>query len=122
MEGAHAHHEGGGAMSTFELVCAIALLAVLVNALRPRRREDGVETMSAEDEEVVELEVNGMRCNGCVTSVQRALSEIAGVTDAEVRLEEGRARVRGSGISVQELIDAVTSLGFNAHSLGAADT
>mgnify|MGYP000016456833 CR=1 FL=1 len=56
-----------------------------------------------------------MRCNGCVTSVQRALSEIAGVTDAEVRLKEGRARVRGNGFSIEELADAVRSLGFEAH-------
>ena len=72
--------------------------------------------MANGDGQVLELEVEGMRCNGCVQSVQRALSEITGVTDAEVRLEEGRARVRGNGISVQELIDAVTSLGFDAHS------
>jgi uncharacterized membrane protein YraQ (UPF0718 family)/copper chaperone CopZ len=114
MEGAHAHHEGGGAMSPFELVCAVALLAVLINALRPRRRADGEEEV-AQDERVLELEVQGMRCNGCVTSVQRALLEIAGVTDAEVRLEEGRARVRGNSFSVQELVNAVRSLGFEAH-------
>jgi uncharacterized membrane protein YraQ (UPF0718 family)/copper chaperone CopZ len=117
MEGTHAHHEGGGAMSPFELACAVALLAVLVNALRPRRREDGVEVVAKDDEQVMDLEVNGMHCNGCVQSVQRALSEIAGVTDAEVRLEEGRARVRGKGFLSGELIDAVRSLGFEAHDI-----
>ncbi len=64
----------------------------------------------------LELKVDGMHCNGCVTSVQRALSEITGVTNAEVQLDEGRALVRGSGFSIQELIEAVSSLGFEAHS------
>jgi copper chaperone CopZ len=72
--------------------------------------------MAKSDEQVLELKVNGMHCNGCVTSVQRALLEMSGVTDAEVRLDEGRALIRGKGFSVQELVDAVASLGFEAHS------
>jgi Cu+-exporting ATPase len=71
--------------------------------------------MEHDDEKVLELKVDGMRCNGCVTSVQRALSEIPGVTEAEVRLEEGKAIIRGTGFSVPALVDAVTSLGFEAH-------
>ena len=113
---AHAHHEAGGGMPWFELVCAFVLLVVLVNALRPRRRADGAEAMVGDKDQVVELKVDGMRCNGCVTSVQRALSEISGVTNAEVRLDEKRALVRGNGVSVEELIDAVNSLGFEARS------
>ncbi len=115
-QGAHAHHGGVGAMSWFETASALVLLVVLINALRPRRRKDGAETMAKDDEVVLELKIDGMRCNGCVTSVQRALSEISGVADAEVRLDEGMARVRGKGYSVQELIEAVASLGFEARS------
>ena len=70
--------------------------------------------MNEDHEQMLTLDITGMRCNGCVQSVQRALSEIAGVTNAEVRLDEGTARVRGNGFSVKELIDAVTSLGFEA--------
>lgn len=115
-QGAHAHHEGGGAVFWFETASALVLLAVLINALRPRRRADGVEAMAKHDEQLFELKVDGMRCNGCVTSVQRALSEISGVTDAEVRLDEGLARIRGRDFSIQDLIEAVTSLGFEARS------
>jgi uncharacterized membrane protein YraQ (UPF0718 family)/copper chaperone CopZ len=115
-QGAHAHHEGGGPMPWFETASAIVLLLVLINALRPRRRSDGDEEMATDNRRVTELKVSGMRCNGCVTSVQRALSEISGVTDAEVQLDEGRALIRGDGFSVQELIEAVNSLGFEASS------
>jgi uncharacterized membrane protein YraQ (UPF0718 family)/copper chaperone CopZ len=113
-QNAHAHHEEGASMPWFELVCAIVLLAVLVNALRPHRSAEGAGDSMAVDDRILELKVDGMRCNGCVTSVQRALSEIAGVTDADVRLDEGRALIRGEGYSIQELIEAVNSLGFEA--------
>jgi copper chaperone CopZ len=116
VQDAHAHHEADGAMPWFELVCAILLLAVLVNALRPRRRADGADAMAGDEDQVLELRVDGMRCNGCVTSVQRALSEITGVTNAEVRLDEKKAFIRGSGFSIDELVEAVKSLGFEAHS------
>ena len=70
--------------------------------------------MAEDEEQLLELKIDGMRCNGCVTSVQRALSEISGVADAEVRLDEGRALIRGNGVSMEKLIDAVQSLGFEA--------
>jgi uncharacterized membrane protein YraQ (UPF0718 family)/copper chaperone CopZ len=112
VEGAHAHHEGGGAMSSLETVSAVALLLVLANALRPRRRSDS-EAMAAEiGEQVIELKVSGMRCNGCVQSLRRALSEISGVTEAEVSLEDGQARVRGRAFSEEAVAEAVHSLGF----------
>jgi uncharacterized membrane protein YraQ (UPF0718 family)/copper chaperone CopZ len=115
-QGAHAHHEGGGPMPWFETASALVLLVVLINALRPRHRTDGDESMAGEEEQILELKVDGMRCNGCVTSVQRALSEISGVTDAVVRLDEGKARVKGSGFAVEELLEAIRSLGFEVQS------
>jgi uncharacterized membrane protein YraQ (UPF0718 family)/copper chaperone CopZ len=113
----HVHGESvGGAGSWYETVSAVALLLVLVNALRPRRRAEEEGVVAEDNEQTVELKIDGMRCNGCVTSLQRALSEITGVTGAEVWLEEGRARIRGRELSVPKLIDAVTSLGFKAQS------
>lgn len=110
---AHSHHEGEAAAgSLFETASAVALLLVLVNALRPRSRPQEEETPVGEGEKVVELRVAGMKCNGCVQSLQRALSEIAGVNEADVRLDEGVARVRGIGFSNELLLEAVDSLGF----------
>ena len=43
--------------------------------------------------ETVELKVEGMDCEGCVKSVTRMLSGVAGVQNVDVSLEEGRARV-----------------------------
>jgi copper chaperone CopZ len=98
----------------------VALLLVLANALRPRRRgpevghehgdEAGRET--ATPPTILELKVSGMRCNGCVQSLTRALGEVAGVTRVEVRLEDGAARVEGCEMSGDGLSEAVRSLGF----------
>jgi uncharacterized membrane protein YraQ (UPF0718 family)/copper chaperone CopZ len=108
----HAHHEANGAGTWLETASAVFLLLVLANALRPRRRPDTEEPAVGETEQLVKLRIGGMNCNGCVQSLQRALSECRGVSEAEVRLEDGTAAVRGRGISEDDLTDAVTSLGF----------
>ncbi len=110
---AHAHH-GEHGPSLFQIACAVLLIAVLGNALRPRRTEEHGEAMMADDERSVELSIEGMRCTGCVQSVQRALSEISGVHATEVRLEDGLAWVRGEDFAVSDLLEAVRSLGFEA--------
>jgi uncharacterized membrane protein YraQ (UPF0718 family)/copper chaperone CopZ len=113
----HVHDtSAGGAGSWFETLSAVILLLVLVNALRPRRRAGEEQVLMDDGEQAVELKVEGMRCNGCVQSLQRAFSEVSGVTGAEVWLEEGRAKIRGNGFNVQELVEAAISLGFEARS------
>ncbi len=111
VEGAHVHHDAAG--SWFETASAVALLLVLVNALRPRRRPHEEEAVVDVSEQMIELRIRGMRCNGCVQSLQRALSEVSGVTKAEVSLEDGIARVRGRGFSEEAVAEAVDSLGFS---------
>lgn len=112
---AHHHHQQGvTALSLLQQGSAVALLLVLANALRPRRRDQaGAEVSAREDEAITELQVVGMHCNGCVQSVERALGECGGVTGVEVRLEEGRATVRGRDVSREALEAAVRSLGFS---------
>ena len=43
--------------------------------------------------ETVELKVEGMDCEGCVKSVTRMLSGVAGVSGVEVSLEKAKATV-----------------------------
>jgi copper chaperone len=44
--------------------------------------------------ETVELEVQGMDCQGCVKSVTRMLYGVSGVASVDVSLEAGHARIR----------------------------
>jgi copper chaperone CopZ len=112
--GEHEHHEGGGPWAWFGHASAVVLLLVLVNAMRPRRRaEQGAqeETSAPPPPDRVELQVSGMRCNGCVQSLERALGEVAGVRRVTVDLDSGTATVEGPA-EHGALAAAVTSLGF----------
>ncbi len=108
----HEHAAAGGLDWWFRQAAAVALLLVVVNALRPRRSDAREDLMDTDAPMTMELEISGMRCNGCVQSLTRALSELAGVDSVDVRLEGGRATIRGRDVSPAAVREAVTSLGF----------
>jgi copper chaperone len=43
--------------------------------------------------ETIQLNIEGMTCNGCVNSVKNVLEKIPGVSSTEVSLEQKRATV-----------------------------
>lgn len=113
---AHEHQHVGGVGWWIGVVSAVVLVLVVANSMR-RRSVGGEEERVVDDREVMEFEVKGMRCNGCVDSVTRALARISGVDDVEVQLERGTARVVGTGMAGPRLLEAITSLGFEAKTL-----
>jgi len=64
----------------------------------------------------VELKIGGMTCQGCVRSVTKKLSGVAGVSSAAVDLAGGKASVQYDGAlaKVEDLIGAVEQIGFQA--------
>jgi copper chaperone len=66
--------------------------------------------------ETVELKVEGMDCQGCVKSVTRMLSGLAGVQQAEVSLEQASAKVTydPSKVDVAQMKKAVERAGYKA--------
>lgn len=64
----------------------------------------------------VELKVEGMTCQGCVRSVEKKLSGVAGVASAAVDLAGAKATVQfdESRAKVDDLIGAVEQIGFHA--------
>jgi len=66
--------------------------------------------------ETVEMKVEGMDCEGCVKSVTRMLSGVAGVAQVDVSLEEGRARVTfdPAKSNLAEFRKAVERAGYKA--------
>jgi copper chaperone CopZ len=64
----------------------------------------------------VELRVEGMTCEGCVRSVQRKLSKVAGVQSAHVDLEAGTATVEYDDALADpaKLVGAVEQIGYHA--------
>ena len=66
--------------------------------------------------ETVDLKIEGMTCGGCVKSVTRVLSGMAGVSSADVSLEDNRARVTydPARTGVEAMKQAVERAGFTA--------
>ncbi len=62
------------------------------------------------------LKVEGMSCGHCVMAVTNALKGVAGVQDARVDLQSGRAVVQydESKASPRELVGAVLEEGYSA--------
>ena len=66
--------------------------------------------------QTIQLKVTGMHCGGCVKSVTRVLSELAGVQKVDVSLEQESAQVTFVPQQVQPaaLIEAIEDAGFDA--------
>ncbi len=64
--------------------------------------------------ETIRLQVEGMTCGHCRSSVEKALRAVAGVKDVQVSLEKREATVRGDGLRADALIAAVKASGFEA--------
>ena len=62
------------------------------------------------------LKVSGMSCGHCVLAVTSALRNVAGVQDAKVDLQSGRAVVQydDSKASPRQLVGAVLDEGYSA--------
>ena len=120
--GAHDHHGEEAGSGLFGRGCAIMLILLLVNAMWPQPQPMGrgdVKMITMPNIDVLELAVTGMRCNGCVESVTRALNEAQGVEDATVDLAAGRASVRGSGFDRSMLAEKIRGLGFDVEIVAA---
>lgn len=61
------------------------------------------------------LEIDGMKCEGCASSVDAALRRVADVRRVDVSLEESRARVVGDDdLDEDALVAAVEEAGYEA--------
>lgn len=62
-----------------------------------------------------QLNVEGMKCNGCKSTVEEALSGVDDVEEVTVSLDEATARVRAKDeVNPQALVAAVQEAGFDA--------
>ncbi|MEE4271877.1 MAG: SO_0444 family Cu/Zn efflux transporter [Thermoanaerobaculales bacterium] len=116
----HEHHESAGGW--FGTACAVLLILVMANAMWPVPRPFPKEFQKVADDSKMssfELSVNGMRCNGCVESVTRAVNDCDGVEETAVDLAGGRASVRGADVDPAAVAEAVRSLGFEVEVVSA---
>jgi copper chaperone len=66
--------------------------------------------------EAVTLDVRGMTCGGCASSVTRVLSAIDGVQNVAVHLTEGKAQMQidPAKVTTAQLKQAINDAGFEA--------
>jgi len=76
------------------MVTGVLVLAVAGPLLVQQVRSIPARSLAARStERAVTLEVGGMTCNGCASSVQASLSQVPGVAVVSVRFKQRRAYV-----------------------------
>ncbi|MCQ2327498.1 MAG: permease [Bacteroidales bacterium] len=98
--------------SWFAWSCTIILFMLLINALivpriSHKKNDKNLNIMNAKT-----YYVEGMSCNHCRLSAEKALQEVKGVTSAKVILETKEAIIEGDA-SEEDLREAVESIGFS---------
>lgn len=66
----------------------------------------------------IRLSIPGMKCNGCVSAIEKALSDDIGVTSAEVELETKTASIE-TDAELPVLLAALKNAGFEATEMAA---
>ncbi|MCK2158296.1 cation transporter [Exiguobacterium sp. 17-1] len=59
------------------------------------------------------LTVVGMTCNHCKASVESALNELNGVTNATVSLAENNVTVTHEDVATERLVEAIEEIGYD---------
>lgn len=99
------------AYSLFNVLCAIFLTLLMANALIQRYiKKKNIKDME-QQESVLVINVKGMSCNHCKSSVERAVSAIDGVKSAEVDLASGNVVIHGDA-DKGTIIKSIENLGF----------
>ncbi|MEE2907859.1 MAG: cation-translocating P-type ATPase [Planctomycetota bacterium] len=69
----------------------------------------------ANSPDMLELELTGLHCAGCVTTVTRAIQDVPGVGTVEVDLQQAHATIEKTGdLDPQAILAAIQAKGFGA--------
>ncbi len=61
----------------------------------------------------ITLTVVGMTCNHCKASVESALNELNGVTNATVSLADNNVTVTHEDVATERLVEAIEEIGYD---------
>ena len=108
------HHETSlwALLATFSLIALLLWFAAddLRSMLTKRAATDHHSHSGAPR---LDLRVQGMTCNGCTSSVERALKRVPGVATVDVQLDSGCALITGT-VSQDAAVQAIEQAGFEA--------
>lgn len=108
------HCCGHKSQSWFAIGCTILLMVLLANALiRYFAARHTAQTATIHSENMKQtFIINGMNCNHCRTSAEKAIQSVAGVTTATVDLATKVAIVEGTA-TAEAICKAVEEVGFS---------
>lgn len=98
-------HEGIG---LFNIISAVVLILLLINALFLHRHHNHEEEFTEETEATCFI-VEGMHCSHCAANVEKAIRSVEGVENVSVILSEKQAVVSGNydEIAVREAVESI---------------
>ena len=108
----------------YAIVSGIVLLLLLVNALILQRHHhhaqgaDNEPQPSSTSTNMKVYHIQGMNCNHCRQSAERAILAVEGVTAATVNLQTQEARVEGTA-PAEAICRAVSEVGFTCEEVAA---
>jgi uncharacterized membrane protein YraQ (UPF0718 family)/copper chaperone CopZ len=114
---AHQHIENVNFLHHLSAAALVAMLAVAILPQRPAAGSAITVEPGVPGESAI-LDVRGMTCSHCSSSVEKALAEQPGVRRVSVDLQNGTAVAIGQGLDIQSLIKAVDGIGFRASQRG----
>lgn len=108
------HDYGHKSQSWFAIGCTILLMLLLANALmRYFAARHTTQTTTIESDNMKQtFIINGMNCNHCRTSAEKAILSVAGVTSASVELATKVATIEGTA-TAEAICKAVEEVGFS---------
>lgn len=128
------HHETGPmtGVSWLEWATSAVLVVAMVRALYGKGRErlrnwgrtspePSLSPATGDSMGTIELSIEGMTCRHCQGNVKQALTDVEGVEQVEVFLEEGAARVKGDHVDPARLVKAVEDSGYEARARRPGD-
>lgn len=85
-----------------------------IPAVEPAKANSAeAQRLEAASRETTQLLLSGMTCASCVSSVEKAILSVPGITSANVNLAERTALIAGS-VPVETVISAITEAGYGA--------
>lgn len=106
----HGSHSGG----IVENVSAVFMVIVMLTSLFYKSADDCNGDCKNNAKPNFIINITGMSCGNCSRAVQSAINELENVDSVVVNIEEKKATVYGEKVTIQEVIDAVKSLGYDA--------
>lgn len=109
-----------GHFSVFQIVCAIALLALLAANYLPQKTSQThhhKRTHIDPTMQTAHLPVKGMNCSHCQKSVEQGLSGLSNINNVHVDLGKEQVTVQGSEIDPETIVSKINDLGFEPGSV-----